>query len=189
MSPSSERFNDLIIFFSPKLIGEDQKVGGVLISVIHKSDLLHMGSYESTDTDSHNKVRVEQASIVHFSCFHHQDLHMYKYNPIMPVNMKFPAALHRLLGAADVAALESLSRAEIASQSLHQIKVVHLHSVFFSLSPDGPSGRGHIQNDLPQFIPLFFVWKLMQGSLWLSHMGAAGLVKSLHHDFLLSTSS
>lgn len=148
-----------------------------------------MGLYESTYIDSRNKVRVERECFVNLSCFHHEGLHTYKYNPIMPLDNSFPAARHRQLGSEDIEAFESLSRAEMASQSLNQIKVVHLHSVFFSLSPDGPSGRGHIQNDLPQFIPLFFVWKLMQGSLWLSHRGAAGLVKSLHQDFLLSTSS
>lgn len=77
----------------------------------------------------------------------------------------------------------------MAPQSLHQIKVGHFHSVFFSFLPEGPSGRGHIQNDLPQFRPLFFVLKIIQVSPWLSHKGATGLVKSLHHDFLLSTSS
>lgn len=49
-------------------------------------------------------------------------------------------------------------------QSLHQIKVGHRHCVFFSLAPDGPSGRGHIQNDRPRFMPGFLVRRVMQGS-------------------------
>lgn len=59
------------------------------------------------------------------------------------------------------------------------------HCVFLSFAPVGPIGRGHIQKDLPQFIPRFFVSKLMHGSLCPSHLGAAGFVKSFVHDSLL----
>ncbi len=63
------------------------------------------------------------------------------------------------------------------------------HCVFLSFTPVGPIGRGHIQKDLPQFIPLFFVSKLMHDSLCPSHLGAAGFVKSFVHDSLLSIGS
>ena len=75
--------------------------------------------------------------------------------------------------------------AALGFQSLHQMKVWHRHCVFFSFAPEGPSGRGHIQKDLPRFIPGFFVRSVMQGSSWPSHLGAAGFVKSFDHDSLL----
>jgi hypothetical protein len=81
------------------------------------------------------------------------------------------------------------SRVELQFQSLHQMNVRHRHCVFLSFCPVGPSGRGHIQNDLPQFMPLFFVKRLMHGSLCPSHLGGGGLVKSFDHEYLLSTGS
>ena len=63
------------------------------------------------------------------------------------------------------------------------------HCVFFSFAPVGPIGRGHIQKDRPLFMPLFFVRRLMHGSLCPSHLGAAGFVKSFVQDSLLSIGS
>lgn len=67
-------------------------------------------------------------------------------------------------------------------QSLAQINVLHLHCVFFSFPPVGPTGLGQIQNARPQLTPGFFVVRLMQGSLWSSQRGGFGLEKSLSHD-------
>ena len=85
--------------------------------------------------------------------------------------------------------LDAESRVGFGFQSLHQMNVWHLHCVFLSFCPVGPSGREHIQNDLPQFMPLFFVERVMHGSSCPSHLGAIGLVKSLDHESLLATGS
>ena len=66
------------------------------------------------------------------------------------------------------------------------MNVPHRHCVPLSFWPDGPSGRAHIQNERPQLKPLFFVSMLMHGSLCPSHRGAAGFVKSLFQDSLLT---
>lgn len=62
------------------------------------------------------------------------------------------------------------------------MKVGQRHGVPDSLSPLGPSGLGHIQNDRPQFIPGFLVTREMQSSWWPSHFGTGFLVKTFDHD-------
>lgn len=69
------------------------------------------------------------------------------------------------------------------------MNVEHRHSVPFSLFPLGPSGREHIQNDRPWFIPGFLVTSVMQGSSWPSHRGGGFLVNNLDHDSLLTIGS
>jgi len=67
------------------------------------------------------------------------------------------------------------------SQSLAQIKVLHLHAVPFSCRPLGPRGRLHIQNVRPQLTPAFLVTMVLHGSPW-SQLGEMGLEKSVPHD-------
>lgn len=69
------------------------------------------------------------------------------------------------------------------------MNVGHRHCVPFSFSPLGPSGRGQIQKARPQFMPGFFVVKLMHGSWWLSHRGTGFFVKSLVQSSLLTIGS
>lgn len=58
------------------------------------------------------------------------------------------------------------------------MKVGHLQCVPLSCLPLGPSGRLHIQKDLPQFTPGFLVTMVLHGSPC-SQRGAIGLAKSL----------